>query len=177
MMSAAEKKKAAAQREKERKAKKELEKRMCEDCGGLKPPPMSARERQQMKLAKQKAEAARRRASQKREGEAVERFVKGLPPPIRALLACCGIGVKKKKQQTISYHQLEKAIRTKHPADPLTGEKFDVWDSVTVADYSLKLVDACGCLACYKCCTTCSKKVGKMVSKKKNKGLEKPATM
>ena len=150
---------------------------MCEDCGGLRPPPVSPRARQQQKLAKRKVESARRRAANERESEAVQRAVKGLPAPIRAALGCCGIGVKKKKQQEISYQQLEKAIRTKHPADPLTGERFDVSESITVADYSLKLVDACGCQTCFKCCTACSRTVGKLVSKKKDKGLEKPASM
>lgn len=59
----------------------------------------------------------------------------------------------------------------------MTGEKFDFWESITVADYYLKLVDACGCLSCYKCFTSCSNKVGKLVSKKKDKGLIKPDSM
>ena len=122
-------------------------------------------------------DAARRRAANRRDSEALERAVKGLPPPIRALLAICGIGVKKKKQQVISYHQLEKVIRTRHPVDPLSGERFDVWESITVADYNLKLIDACGCQTCFKCCSKYAKKAEKLVTRKKDKGLEKPASM
>lgn len=61
--------------------------------------------------------------------------------------------------------------------DPLSGEKFDVWESLTVANYNIKLIDAFGCQKCFDACTVCLKKAEKLVTRKKDKGLEKPASM
>ena len=49
-------------------------------------------------MAKQKMEAARRRAANAKKADAVFNAVKKLPAPIRTALNLCGIGVKKKKQ-------------------------------------------------------------------------------
>lgn len=50
-------------------------------------------------------------------------------------------------------------------------------DSVTVDNYMLKLIDACGCLKCYEIVTGVSKRANKFIFKKKDKGLQKPASM
>jgi hypothetical protein len=150
---------------------------MCDDCGGLKPPPLSPRAKQQLKLAKQKAESNKRNANKLRTSAAVDNALKKLPLPLRYFLSCFGIGLKKKRKQLISYHKLHKCIATKHPVDPLDGEKFSIYDSVTVSKYFLKLIDACGCLSCYKCFSEQSKKATKFIFKKKEKGIEKPSSM
>lgn len=78
-------------------------------------------------------------------------FIRKLPPPVRAGLEFCGIGKVHKRPEVISYAKLRKAISQKHPVDPQTMEKFNVQDSVTVADYGLKLTDACGCSKIWAC--------------------------
>ena len=58
--------------------------------------------------------------------------------------------------QELSHKALVKFISANHPVHPLTKERFQMTDRVTVSSYHLKLCDACGCQragsACWRCC-------------------------
>ena len=68
-------------------------------------------------------------------------------------------------------------IVTLHPTDPETYEKLDLRDNITVNKYSLKLVDAIGCLYCFGVCKKCLKFCKSLFSKKEKKFILKPDTM
>jgi hypothetical protein len=36
-------------------------------------------------------------------------------------------------------------IAKNHPVDPVTNDKFMVWERITVENYYTKLLDPCGC--------------------------------
>ena len=151
--------------------------RQCEDCGGIKPPPLSARTKKQLKLVKQRAEAAKRKASAARQQQAVGNFVKKLPVPVRTCLNKCGIGNISVRTEIVSYAKLRKSICQNHPVDPQTGDKFSIIDSVTVDNYYLKLSDACGCMKCYEFLSNFKNRIKNFISKKKEKQIEKPHSM
>lgn len=104
--------------------------------------------------------------------------VKRLPAFIRFFLAClCGIGVVEKKPEIISYKKIKKSIALNHPVDPLTGEKFSIVESITVANYNLKLADAFGCIRLNNFINKIKAKCFNFILKKKDRGITKPESM
>ena len=78
----------------------------------------------------------------------------------------------------LSYKKLMKMITTYHPCDPDTQRKFEYNDSVTIHNFGLKLMDACGCLVCYKATKKCKKTCRALCCKRKlKKEIFKPETM
>jgi hypothetical protein len=61
--------------------------------------------------------------------------------------------------------------------DPLTQEKFSVYESPTVYNYGLKLADACFCMAIYNCFRRVSKRLFNWFFKKRKKLIVKPESM
>ena len=104
---------------------------------------------------------------------------KKMPGPVVMVLGICGIGKVKKQDDVdpISYKKLRKDIGKKHPVDPLTLEKFETEDSICVYNYSLKLIDACFCIAIYNFFRKFRKKSIEICLKKKRKDIEKPESM
>lgn len=67
---------------------------MCEDCGGVLPPPPTAAEKRQAKLTKQRlAKAKKIMQNKKFEDAALDLAVKRMPYPVRVVFNCFGIGV------------------------------------------------------------------------------------
>lgn len=48
------------------------------------------------------------------------------------------------EQEELSYKSLIRMIETYHPTNPETREKFSPFDQVTVHNFGLKIIDACG---------------------------------
>ena len=84
-----------------------------------------------------------------------------LPDGLRTFLRSVGIGKPKGVKATgdISYAKLKKKISTTHPVDPLTQQKFDFGESVTIHNYGLKLSDALFCSRIYNCLRQAQKNV------------------
>ena len=61
--------------------------------------------------------------------------------------------------------------------DPLTQEKFSIYESTTVYNYGLKLTDACFCMAIYRLISRCQKRILNWCFKKQKKQIEKPESM
>jgi hypothetical protein len=108
---------------------------------------------------------------------AFDLVIKRLPAPIRSILAIFNIGVVEKRPETISYKSLKKSISLNHPVDPLTGWKFSVSESVTVASYNLKLADAFGCIKLYNLLGRYKAKFVSVITNKKVKDITKPESM
>ena len=87
-----------------------------------------------------------------------------MPGPVVMVLGICGIGKVKKQDDVdpISYKKLRKDI----------GK-----NSICVYNYSLKLIDACFCIAIYKFFKRFRKKTIEICLKKKKKEVEKPESM
>ena len=172
------KKSEAIEKKKQEREEEKLRKQCCEDCGGLKPPPPSVAEKKQAKLIKQRLANAKRIANNKRyEDAALDLAVKRLPEPIKAVFNVFGVGITQVKPEKISYKKLKKAIALNHPVDPLTNQKFEFRDNVTVDMYNLKLADALGCIKCYNCLIRCKQRCSGILLRKKDKGLKKPESM
>jgi hypothetical protein len=77
----------------------------------------------------------------------------------------------------ISYRKLNKMILKLHPTDPDTNKKFDIFESVTVSNYLMKLNDACGCITLYKKYKLLKYKVKNFFFPKKRFSVSKPKTM
>ena len=47
--------------------------------------------------------------------------------------------------EKISFKKLDKMIKKQHPIDPDTQEKFDIFESVTVKNFGVKMCGASSC--------------------------------
>jgi hypothetical protein len=64
---------------------------------------------------------------------------------------------EKKEEETeemvpLSYKQLIKFISQNHPVNPVTKEKFNTDQRITVKDYGYRFLDACGFFTVFLCC-------------------------
>lgn len=77
----------------------------------------------------------------------------------------------------LSYKKLKKFIATNHPVSPNTGEKFSIFDRITVKDFYLKLLDMFGCIRFYGSYRDFKKKCYKICLKNKKRKFVKPNSM
>ena len=80
------------------------------------------------------------------------------------------------EEEELSYKELINFISEFHPVNPVTKEKFDSGDRITVKDFGYKLSDACGCFTLAMKCKMCLKEYRKLHRGEKEKKF-KPETM
>ena len=75
----------------------------------------------------------------------------------------------KVEQEELSYKSLIRMIETYHPTNPETREKFSPFDQITVYNYGIKLLDACGMIQIVDIFMMAKSKLKKALNLKKEK--------
>ena len=69
---------------------------------------------------------------------------------------------EEEENQQLSYKGLVKFISLHHPVNPISKEKFSVFQRITVRDYGFKMTDACGFYTIGMVCINCVKRYSKL---------------